>query len=224
MTELVSSSNAQPSLEETLGLITRAARDTVPGIYYASISIRTPDGQFETLAPTDSESLVSDQMQYEVCEGPCVDAASGESVVHTNGLGSDARWPRYGPRAQSELGIQSQLAFEMFSAHHSHGGLNLYSRDAGTFDEDSIALAQMFAMQGAMAMGQAHTVKTLNEGMSTRQGIGQAVGLIMERYQIDEGQAFGFLVRLSQQHNVKLREIAVGIVSSANEKAQGPTK
>ncbi len=68
-------------------------------------------------------------------------------------------------------------------------------------------------------MGFATTVDHLNEALSTRKVIGQAIGIAMERYGIDETRAFEFLIRVSQTSNTKLRDVATEIVESVNRAA-----
>ena len=117
----------------------------------------------------------------------------------------------------------AQLAYTMFAAQHTFGGLNLYSTSTAALDEEALALAELFATQGAVAMGHRRTVDQLSDGLNIRQVIGQATGLIMERYGLDESRAFEFLSRMSQAGNIKLREIADEVVQSANQKARNKT-
>lgn len=189
-------------------------------MHYASITVKHPDGRYNTVAATDEKSLAADNMQYEYREGPCVDAACGETRLKSEDIRSDSRWPRYGPDAAERYGVRSQLAYTMFADQQTFGGLNLYSKSMGAFDENALVLAEMFATQGAVAMGHARTFGQLQDALATRTVIGQATGLIMERYELDEVRAFAFLTRMSQTGNTKLRDVAEEVVSSANEKVR----
>lgn len=114
----------------------------------------------------------------------------------------------------------SQLALEMYSGHQGFGGLNLYSRSRGVFnDEETVQLAHLFAAQAAVVMDRVATVQQFNQAVTSRTVIGQATGLIMERYGLTAQQAFQFLVRTSSTANLKLRVVAEEIVTAANEKA-----
>lgn len=106
----------------------------------------------------------------------------------------------------------------MYADDRRFGGLNLYSRAADVFDEETRSVAELFAVQGAAAMGYAVTVRDLNEALASRKVIGEAMGIISERYGINETGAFDFLTRLSQTSNLKLRVIATDIVDAANKK------
>lgn len=209
---------ALDNVDETLNSLVHAAQQTVPGVHYASITVKHPDGRYSTVAATDEKSVAADNMQYEYEEGPCVDAACGERLLNSNDIESDSRWPRYGPDAAKQFGVCSQLAYTMFADQQTFGGLNLYSKSVAAFDEDALVLAEMFATQGAVAMGHARTFGQLQDALATRSVIGQATGLVMERYELDEGRAFAFLIRMSQTGNIKLRHVAEEVVSAANEK------
>ena len=197
-------------LDATLSGITAAAVELIPEVDYASISIRR-DERIETVNATDDSLLPLDAKQYELHEGPCYDAASKDDRVVATRLGSDARFPRYGPFA-AESGIYAQAAFRLFERGTIQGALNLYSGRLGAF-ADLEQLAVLFRSHAAMAIAYAYDIRNLNEALETRTAIGKAVGIVMERYQLSDERAFAFLTRLSQHRNVKLRQVAEEIVS-----------
>ncbi|MBA2560836.1 MAG: GAF and ANTAR domain-containing protein [Propionibacteriales bacterium] len=201
-------------LHETLTRITRCACETIPGVDFASISVRYRDGHLTTFAPTDEITTRADTLQYEMREGPCFSAASDRNIVNSVDIGTDPRWPTYGPAAAA-LGLKSQLALSFYENSQSRGALNLYSSKGGLLS-DQEALAELFAKHAAIAMGHVHAVDGLHDAMETRKVIGQAIGIAMERYSIDEDRAFEFLIRVSQTGNVKLRDVASEIVKDAN--------
>jgi hypothetical protein len=219
MADVVASMQEPAKLDETLELITRSAAETVPGIVEASISITTRTGEIKTLAPTGPRIIRADHLQYELHQGPCLEAALEEPVVVVNDLARDPRWPEYGPKAAA-LGFGSQVAFQFRADPHVRGALNLYAGEPYGLDQDSIHLGSMFAGQIAVAMGWAKQDQTLTEALATRNLIGQAVGIVMERYQLDSDRAFDFLVRLSQSANTKLRTIAGTLVETVNTTAK----
>lgn len=193
-------------LDTTLSNITAAAVDVLPDVQWSSLTVQHADGRLETFAPTDEMLLDVDAAQYELREGPCYEAAVETVHVTAPHLASDRRFPRYAPVALRH-GIRAQAGIRLFTTRRSHGALNIYSARAGAFAElDS--LSQLFAHQSAMALEYARHIDQLQEAVETRQVIGQAVGMVMERYSIDEARAFGFLARLSSNENVKLRLVA----------------
>ena len=92
----------------------------------------------------------------------------------------------------------------------------MYSTSGDQVDPDVQHLAELFATHAALALGRARQDEDLQTALGTRKVIGQALGIVMERYQLDEDRAFQFLVRVSSQGNVKLRDIAQEIVDRAN--------
>src|SRR4051794_4259454 len=88
--------NLKPGdLDHTLSQITNAAVEVLPGVHYASISVKHADGRLETAAPTDDMLLGIDAAQYELQEGPCYDAASDKTYVTSPHLAADERYPKY---------------------------------------------------------------------------------------------------------------------------------
>lgn len=207
-------------LDETLAVITAGAAEAVPGVDFVSISITGKDGRIHTVAPTDELAQQADNLQYELDEGPCLDAVLDSAVVEVDDIATDLRWPSYGPRAAKEFGIGSQLGFQFHAEPHARGGVNLYSTRPHALTSESRQLGAMFANLAAAALGWSHAHKNLNDALMTRTEIGQAIGIIMERYRLDPDRAFGFLVRTSQTSNVKLREVAAGIVEDTTRRAE----
>jgi AmiR/NasT family two-component response regulator len=117
------------------------------------------------------------------------------------------------------MGVGGQMALHMFHDNGSLGGLNLYFDRPGLIDAQTVAVAELFAVLAALAMGHARERDGLNAALRTRTDIGKAIGILMERYELDEDRAFQFLVRTSQTGNVKLRVIADEILTAANTKA-----
>lgn len=197
-------------LDVTLSGITAAAVELIPEVAYASISVRHDD-RIETVNATDDSLVALDAKQYALREGPCYEAASNREQLVAPDLANDPRFPHYGPFA-AENGIPSQAAFRLFERGSSLGALNLYSTSRGAFEhlED---VAVLFRSQAASAVAYAYEIQNLNDALETRTTIGKAMGIVMERYQMNDERAFAFLTRLSQHRNVKLRRVAEELVN-----------
>src|SRR5688572_31542118 len=206
-------------LDETLANITAAAVQALPDVTYASITIKHADGRLETVAPTDDLIYDVDAAQYRFQEGPCYEAAVETVHVTAPHLAEDRRWPRYAPLAVAS-GIQAQAGLRLFDAENSQGALNLYAVEAGAF-EDLGAVGELFSHQAAMALEYARQITQLQEAVQTRQRIGQAVGVVMHRYSLDEARAFAFLARLSSTSNTKLRIVAERMISDLGKGTTG---
>jgi ANTAR domain-containing protein/GAF domain-containing protein len=198
-------------LKQTLTQITLSAKHNIPGADYVSISFRDAGGQLETLASTDAVPQQLDSMQYELSEGPCFDAVTDGNVTYSGNLAHDPRWPEFGPRAAA-VGVRSQMAIRLHADLKTRTGLNFYSRQLSAFDQPDELIA-LFASHARIALGFAKEVDNLQAAVTTRKLIGEAIGIIRERYQMSEDRAFEFLVRVSQTSNIKLRLVAEEIVN-----------
>lgn len=208
-------------LDKTLQQITSTAVELLPDVDHASITVRHGDGRLETFAPTSQVLLELDAAQYELQEGPCYEAATDSVHITAPHLGQDPRFPRYAPVALA-AGIRSQAGIRLFESSASNGALNLYGDRDGAF-EDLDVLGPLFAHQAATALAYAREITQLQEALQTRQVIGQAVGMTMERFGLDDARAFGFLARLSQDNNVKLRVVAERMLRERDAEG-GPTQ
>lgn len=206
-------------LDATLHQITAAAVEVLPNVQLCSITIQHADGTLSTVAPTDDVLLRLDAAQYELQEGPCYQAATTEEQVVCSDLRADARFPRYGKAAVAE-GIRAQIGVRLFDSPTSHGALNLYSGEVGAFD-DLTSLSALFAHQAAQAIAYAQEIEGLAQAVRTRTTIGQAVGIVMERYGLNDERAFAFLQRLSSHRNVKLRLVAQELVEEVGDRPAG---
>lgn len=206
-------------LDHTLSRITAAAVEVLPDVQCSSITVLHSDGSIETVAPTDEVLREVDAAQYELREGPCYEAAVDTVHVTAPNLASDDRFPRYAEVALAH-GIRSQAGMRLFATPTSQGALNLYSREVGAF-EDLQTVGRLFAHQSTMALQYAREIHNLEEAVRTRKTIGQALGIVMERYDLTDERAFAFLTRLSQHRNVKLRLVADELVTDAELRAAG---
>jgi GAF domain-containing protein len=204
------------SIEQTLQAIADAARASIPGFDQVGISTVHTSGKVKTRAATGDLVYELDRTQYELGEGPCVDTLREADVVVAPRIEQDRRWPRYVPAAV-ELGLRSQLAVKLYLDHQGTlGGLNLYSTTSDEVDPEAEATAELFAAHAAIALSHARERETLNEALHSRKVIGQALGILMARYEINEDRAFAFLVRASSNENIKLRDIAQTLVDRYN--------
>jgi GAF domain-containing protein len=216
-TEQLMSRLTPADLAATLQAITNAAVEVLPHVDHSSITIRHADGRLDTYAVTDEKLIELDEHQFELREGPCYEGATETVHSVSSDLLHDGRYAKYGPIA-ADTGIRSQAGLRLFDHKGSVGALNLYAEKPGAF-EDFAMLDRLFAHQAAVAISYSRQIDNLNEALRTRTVIGEAVGIVMARYGLEEQQAFAFLTRLSQTRNVKLREVARELVASVG----GPT-
>jgi GAF domain-containing protein len=201
------------SSDDQLLAIALAARDSMPNFDLVGISTVDRRGSVVTRAVTDEAVCELDRLQYSQGEGPCVDAMVGASrVVVAPRLRHEQRWPRFVAPAL-KLGLRAQLAVQIsLDDQGTLGSLNMYSLVSDDIDEDDASLAELFAGHAAIALGGSRKIQDLQTALQTRQVIGEALGIVMERYGLSEERAFAFLVRASSTSNTKLRLLAQDIV------------
>lgn len=213
---------AQDSVQSTLERVSRHAVDIVHGCEAAGVMMLHQGSRVETLAVTSDLVAESDRIQDELGEGPCFDAVNEREPVYrvVDMAGSGQRWPRYAPKAR-DLGIGSMMGFLLSTEREREylGALGLYSSEPNAFTERSEQVGWIFASHAAVAFSTARSDEQLRNAIATRQEIGEALGIVMERYSIPEGQAFEMLKTLSQERNIKLREIARMVVETGEFQA-----
>ena len=214
--EAVRTLSREHGLDQTLTRIAQVAGRSVPGFEHVGISIVTRSDEIETRAATDPLVEQFDDLQYELGEGPCLSAMREQPVVTVPFARHDQRWPAYMPRAVA-LGLRSQLAVRLFlDESGTLGALNFYSMSRDTLHVEAEPLADLFAAHAASALERTREVSELNAALESRKIIGQAIGIVMERYGLHEDRAFAFLVRASSHGNVKIRDLALRLVSEHN--------
>jgi len=207
MTAAASTLDGPIDVDELLHLICLAAIDNVPGVEYAGITLADRHGKLETPAATHALIHRVDALQYQFRQGPCVDAVQGRWQARSDDLRVDVRWPEYGPLA-AELGIVSQMGIELFDEPGLIAGLNLYSSTVGAFDDDTVEVAMLFAIQATHTLGRVMTQKQLTDAMTTSTTIGRATGVVMQRFQLSADRAFELLTRVSRVHDVTIEMLA----------------
>jgi GAF domain-containing protein len=208
---------AEPDLDTTLQAVVAVTLSNVPGAEHAGIT--TLDKGRHPVTPAASHHVVQrvDAVQYSLREGPCVSAVLNEqSTVLADDLSEDDRWPRFGPRAV-DLGVRSMVSFQLFVHSGTVGALNLYATGRRAFGSDAVAIGQLLASHAAIAIVAARTRHEMQLALRTRDVIGQAKGILMERHRIDAEAAFSLLVKASQDSNRKLREVAELVSATGDE-------
>jgi GAF domain-containing protein len=222
LADVARSWRSERELSALLGAIVRDATIIIPGVRRASVSVQTSKrggGGTARTARTDAVIAAVDDLQNELRQGPSIDAAGQHDAFRTGALATDRRWPAFGPRA-AELDLNSMLALPLYVVGVRLGALNLASDRADAFDEWAEQLGLLFAAHAAVAIDACRRQEQLGEALSARDVIGQAKGIITCRNRVSVDQAFAMLVTMSQDTNLKLREVAEYVVQHAERSAR----
>jgi transcriptional regulator with GAF, ATPase, and Fis domain len=200
------------NIEETLAGITAAAVDMVVGVDYADVLL-IEDDHFDSIAPTAPLVKELDAVQERFGEGPCLQAAVADSVIRCVDLREERRWPQFASAAV-ELGVHSSLSFQLYTTKGGAGALNLLGSAPRAFSLEGEALGAMLATHAAVALAAINRERQFESALASRDNIGQAKGILMERFSIDAIQAFDMLRKLSQSTNTPLRNIAERVIAT----------
>lgn len=215
MAELARLSASPRGVQEVLEDVTATAQELIPGVDTAGVLLVGRGGRFESLAGTTDLPHQLDELQMKFNEGPCVQAALDELIVRTDDFREEERWPRYSP-ACVEIGVLSGLSFKLYTSSRTAGALNLFAFKPHAFSAADETIGAILAAHAAAAILASRQGEQLESALSTRDRIGQAKGIIMERYGVDELRAFEMLKQLSQDSNTKLADIAQGVIDTRN--------
>lgn len=214
---------ANEDVASTVGQIARLAVRAIDGAEVCSISVGR-QGKIETLASTAEVGEKIDEVQYAVNEGPCLSSIDSHETFHIRDMEQDETWPTFSKRVAAETGTKSMLSFVLDVHEGSLGAVNLTSSQIDSFSSEDVVTGSLFAAQAGVALANAlthesdqHQIHQLEEAVRTRQLIGQAVGLVMGSQRVDADAGFAMLVRISQNTNVKLREVAEGLIDEASK-------
>ncbi|MDD7965365.1 GAF and ANTAR domain-containing protein [Actinomycetospora lemnae] len=208
----------EEGVEHTLRLVVRGAIQTVPHVEEAGISLVEDGRRVESYVPSSDIVQQIDELQNDLGEGPCLDSIWHEQRTVVDDMAeADHRWPRYA-RAARELGIGSLMSFQLFAERGSAGALNLYASQPHVFDESTADAGRLFAAQAALVLHGAQRIQGLHTALASRDVIGQAKGILMERFGVGQAQAFSMLVESSQNTNMKLAKVAEWLAGEVEKK------
>jgi hypothetical protein len=216
------------NVSATLTSVVELAVATIEGCDYAGIFLIEGD-RVTTPVHTDPIVVEIDRAQHTTGEGPCLDAITHRLIFYADDLGRDLRWLHFAPQA-AKAGVRSVLALPL-SADVQLGALNLYARYPVAFGVVDRARATILVSLASLALSTAHShedeerhAANLHSALASRESIGQALGILMERERITANQAFDILRRASHHLNIKVREVAQNLIDTGVEPDTGPPR
>ncbi|TWD82456.1 GAF domain-containing protein [Kribbella amoyensis] len=207
--ELAMELHASEGVEETIETVLSFALDAI-GCTHAGCVLQER-GRLEVAAVTDPVIERIYTAQLERGEGPLITAQDERRTLWIRDTALETRWPEWSAQISAE-GLRTVMQLPLMIAGRAVGVLTLYSTEVDAFDDDDEAVAQILARHAAVATATARQEQTLVEAVDARKLIGQAMGILMERFAVDGDQAFAILRRYSQDNNVKLRVVADDLV------------
>ena len=215
--ELVQELHSRPDADSdtVIAELVEHAAVEIPGARYAGVTVTRNAKHIDTPAATHKWPILLDEIQQLHREGPCLTAAWEEKTIHVADLETDDRFPLYRRDVLEQTPVRAIMAFQLFIADETMGALNVYAEHPHAFDQTSRDIGRIFAAHSSVAWNAARRDEQFKRALSSRDAIGQAKGMIMERYGVDAVRAFELLRKLSQDSNVPLVQVATELVAKA---------
>lgn len=211
LAEFAWAASQSPDVRSTIVQIVTYSQRLI-GADHAGVTLIRSRGRLATVGATDDLINKVDELQVELREGPCVKAALDAPENISADLAVEPRWPHWGPRVAA-LGLRSILSVPLRTRDRRLGALNVYGVDTDRFGDQDAETGHLFAAHAAAALSAAMAQADLRHAVETRTEIGQAQGILMERYKIDSDRAITILKRFSQDTNTKLRDVARKLIA-----------
>jgi hypothetical protein len=206
MAELTQSFAARAAADEMLSRVTTAAVDLINGVDCADVLV-IKDGLFYSAAPTSELIHHLDAAQQDAGQGPCLDAIGSRRVIRSNDLRTEPRWPHFA-RTATAAGVHSVLSYRLDTYGAKAATLSFFGCKPEAFGMESQALGAMLATHAAIALITDDRQHQFESALASRDVIGQAKGMIMERFSVDAARAFEMLRKISQTSNTPVNDIA----------------
>lgn len=204
--------DTRKSMPQTLDEILRTSIALIPTAGSGAITTLSK-GERTVVASSDATAERLCTSQYELGEGPIATEIRHLPVVVATDLHNEHRWPTFAALSVA-AGMRSLVAFQLFNNADDIGALVLYSTEVNAFDADTVAVGEALAAHAALALLSTQENDQFRSGLASRDIIGQAKGMIMERYNINAAQAFDILAKLSQQQNQPLHRLSRELVET----------
>jgi GAF domain-containing protein len=200
-------------VDELLQLIVDLGEDYLEWSDGVSLMLIGKNRTISSPAYSSRVAYESDLAQYEADEGPCLDALRDHRVYMIDDLEMELRWPDYRARAL-KLGVRSMLSYRLYAKGATYGALGFYSKRPHAYSPISKVIGQVFASHAGVALKGAITEADFERAIQTRDVIGQAKGILMERHRLSAADAFAKLTKMSQHQNIPLRHVAEQLATS----------
>jgi len=195
-------------------LVEHAAK-MLPRVDYANVTVTSGPYDVDTPSATHPVAVTLDDIQRRTGEGPCLSSAWHNKTVHVANLETETRWPRFRAAALESTRVRSIMGFELFATGKTMGSLNVFAERPHAFGEQTERLGSLFATHSSLVWDSARRERQFREALANRDIIGQAKGMIMERYGVDAAQAFDLLRKLSHDTNTRLTQVAAQVIEAS---------
>lgn len=171
-----------------------------------------------TVAGSSETAVVLDRIEQDLGHGPCLEAIRTYTTVLLADTGTDQRWPLYS-RGLNAAGYKSVLGVPVDLGATATASLNFFAPATGLFTEEAISEATVFTHTAGQALRLTLRIITaelladdLKAAMESRTSIDLACGMIMTQNRCSQEEAYRFLLRASNNRNLKVHSVAQEII------------
>jgi GAF domain-containing protein len=222
LSELAGLLMATGSFEELMQRIADLSARTVVGASTCGITL-AQDGHVVTVASADPLARLLDEQQYELDQGPCLEALATAAVVSAPDLSRETCWNGYPVRALAH-GVRAVYSSPLLVHDQPIGALNLYATTTDPSDDAAQeTMAQIAALAAATITAamrhydEATLTDHLRSALSSRSVIDQAMGIVMATQHCTPDRAFDILRAVSQHRNIPIRQVAADLVAKTSD-------
>jgi hypothetical protein len=204
---------AADDLSRALDRLAVFAAGAVPGVLRCSVTL-IADGEPLTLAASGPQAQALDDLQYAIGQGPGLDAARARTLVSTQDLPADPRWPELADCARAQ-GVHSVAAVPLDVQRSSVGAMTLFVAQPHGIDPDLLLTAMAIVNQAEVLLAEL----TRREALSEDATVDRAVGVIIAQRGCGVREAYDVLRDTAQRLGMDRRSVAKRLVAAAARNA-----
>lgn len=189
----------RPHYEQVAEQFAALASRHIAGVGQAGALLTLGRGSWQVVSQPDTAAGEMEQLLKALNEGPAIDATRIRQTVRVMDLAAETRWPRFTASATAQTSVRSMACFPLYTHIHAWGALLLLADQPGGLDAAAEDAGEILATHTALTLDAVHHDRHYRSALGSRAIIGQAKGVLMERFDIDAVAAFALLTRLSEE-------------------------
>lgn len=197
------------SLHQALDRFAAFAMAALPGLARCSVVLIGEGGPL-TAAGSGPSGETFDRQQYAASAGPGMEAARTRTMITSDDLPVDARWPELAGAARAD-GLRAVAAIPLDVRRSAVGAVSVYPRRAGQVQPEVLLTVMALAGQAEVLLGELHRREALTEGAE----VDRAVGVIIAQRGCGIQEAYAVLEESAQRLGLDRGTVAGRLVAAA---------
>jgi hypothetical protein len=180
----------------------------IPGAQYAAITLVSRQHEARTVGHTHSHAADLGAIEAFYHQGPSWDSAWSQQLVHVDDLDADDRWTDYRREALVTTPIRSIVSHGFFVEENSLAALTVYARAPHALGDEANGLCAVLTTHVSVSLDAVRLRRHFDDELADRDVVGQAVGIVMERFGIGSEEAYELLRRIARTNQKALTSVA----------------